>query len=207
RIPFWILREGFQHVRLDNDKSASLGLALRGGFARDIDHPRSTGIIVVRELRRHCGNSILHASAHRSITAIHSPAGMCSRSGGITTRQFDRDFAAMSPDPCQGTSSTCESSNSPERTAGRKRLRPGFTRISDFKRACKNASERGDIPPSASIIGRAKSSKVTMVETGLPGRPKKYLAGLSRAEPALSLPKGVPAPHLPKTTGRPGWIF
>src|ERR1022692_2135768 len=116
---------------------------------------------------------------------------MCSRSGGITTRQFERDLAAISPDPCQGTSSTCEFSYWPERVAGRKRFSPGLTRISDFRRAWRNTSGRGDIPERASIRGRAKSSKVTMVETGLPGRPKKYLcrtgAKTSRA--------GAPAPH------------
>src|SRR5207302_5891068 len=80
----------------------------------------------------------------------------------------------MSPDPCQDTSSACESSYFPERIAGRNRFSPGLTRISDFRRACRKMSGWGRIPPRASSIGLANSSKVTMVETGLPGRPKKY---------------------------------
>ena len=42
-------------------------------------------------------------------------------------------------------------------------------------------------------MGRANSSNVTIVDTGLPGRPKKYLCSADRTRP--------------NTTGRPGWIF
>ena len=38
-----------------------------------------------------------------------------------------------------------------------------------------------------------------MVDTGFPGKPKKQVADFSWAM--------NPAPHLPKTTGRPGWIL
>src|ERR1700691_5573025 len=81
----------------------------------------------------------------------------------------------MSPDPCHGTGSAWESSNLPERIAGRNLVSPVVTRMSDFRRAWRKVSGRGDIPDNASSTGLANSSNVTMVETGLPGRPKKYL--------------------------------
>ena len=80
----------------------------------------------------------------------------------------------MSPDPCHRANSTSPFSNSPESTAGRNLFKPVFVRISDFSRARRKINRCGAIPASASIIGRANSSKVTMVETGFPGRPKKY---------------------------------
>src|SRR5271155_1051343 len=118
----------------------------------------------------------------------------------------------MSPEPCQGTSSACEFSYSPERIAGKKRLSPGLTRISDFKRECRKVSGRGEAPDKASSIGRAKSSKVTMVETGLPGRPKKYLCDAEAGGSGADAPERAsrPLPHertRPNTTGFPGWIF
>src|ERR1700722_15807970 len=107
----------------------------------------------------------------------------------------------MSPDPCQGTGSASESSYLPERIAGRNLVNPVLTRISDFRRACKNVSGRGDNPASASRIGLANNSNVTMVEIGLAGRPKKYLSDRlleGRAEVSRA---GAPAPGArPNTT-------
>ena len=80
----------------------------------------------------------------------------------------------MSPDPCHLASSTSAFSNSPESTAGRNLFKPVFVRISDFSRARRKINRWGVIPASASIIGRANNSKVTMVDTGFPGSPKKY---------------------------------
>src|ERR1700676_1620198 len=114
----------------------------------------------------------------------------------------------MSPDPCQETSSTCESSYLQEKRAGRKRVRPTFTRISDLRRACRKVRGWGRMPARASSMGLANSSNVTMVETGFPGRPKKYLceaftdAGADVPERAnRSLPYEL---LRPKTTGFPG---
>src|ERR1039458_957773 len=90
--------------------------------------------------------------------------------------------------------------------SSRVRFSPGLMRISDFRRAWRNTRGRGDIPERASITGRAKSSKVTMVETGLPGSPKKYLCGTGAKTSRAGA--GAPAPHehgmRPNTTGRPG---
>src|ERR1019366_1471669 len=80
----------------------------------------------------------------------------------------------MSPDPCHFASSTSAFSNSPESRAGRNRFKPVLVRISDLSRARGKINRCGVIPVSASIIGRANSSKVTMVDTGFPGSPKKY---------------------------------
>ena len=41
---------------------------------------------------------------------------------GLDERMFERTLAAISPDPCQGTSSACVSSYWPQRIAGRKRF-------------------------------------------------------------------------------------
>src|ERR1022692_4112015 len=80
----------------------------------------------------------------------------------------------MSPDPCHRASSTSAFSNSPERIAGRNRLSPVLVWIADFNRALEKTSGSGFIPPSAAIIGLANNLKVTIVDTGVPGRPRKY---------------------------------
>src|SRR5208282_5780403 len=96
--------------------------------------------------------------------------------------------------------------------AGRNLFNPVFVRISDFSRARRKINRCGVIPASASIIGRANNSKVTMVDTGFPGSPKKYFlcgaGALARAdgEVGAGTRAGAPAPHEPNTTGRPGWI-
>src|ERR1019366_7754815 len=82
----------------------------------------------------------------------------------------------MSPDPCHRANSTSAFSNSPESPAGRNLFSPVFVRISDFSRARTKINRCGVIPANASIIGRANNSKVTMVETGFPGSPKKYFS-------------------------------
>src|SRR5262245_4230050 len=95
---------------------------------------------------------------------------MFSRSGGITKRQFARDMAIVSPEPCQRSGGTwgglpCL------KVAGRKWVRPGFSFMRSVSMASKKASEEGNVPERISMAGRTKRSKVTMVETGLPGRP------------------------------------
>src|SRR6267154_5288580 len=121
----------------------------------------------------------------------------------------------MSPEPCQRTNSTFAFSYSPERVAGRKRFNPVLPRISDLSFACKKINWRGNIPASAFSIGRAKSSNVTMVETGFPGSPKKYLgesglvcrpseADFFRALLAALRLLSFEARTRPNTTGRPG---
>src|ERR1035438_9809229 len=109
----------------------------------------------------------------------------------------------MSPEPCHRASSTSAFSNPPESTAGRNLFKPVLVRISDFSRARRKISGCGGNPDSASIIGRAKSSKVTIVDTGFPGKPKKYfLFGANtpgRADGASEVSKraGAPALHEP----------
>src|SRR6266705_4615716 len=129
----------------------------------------------------------------RSITEASSPAGMQSRSGGTTSQQFERVMAATSPEPCQRTSSTSVAAYSPESTAGKNRVKPVRVFTSDFSRAKTNCNFFGWAPQSPSTNGRAKSSKVTMVETGFPGSPRKYV-GWALGRVAAR----------PKTTGLPG---
>src|SRR6202162_2207328 len=109
----------------------------------------------------------------------------------------------MSPDPCHRANSTAAFSNSPESTAGRNLFKPVFVRISDFSRARRKINRCGVIPANASIIGRANSSKVTMVETGFPGNPKKYFLCGGGCPPRPDRVEDPPA-HEPNTTGRPG---
>src|ERR1035441_2632965 len=130
----------------------------------------------------------------------------------------------MSPDPCHFASSTSAFSNSPESRAGRNRFKPVLVRISDLSRARGKINRCGVIPVSASIIGRANSSKVTMVDTGFPGSPKKYfLCGVDTpfdslrslrassvradGEAAAGTRAGAPAPQEPNTIGRPKKYF
>src|SRR5213076_3649124 len=87
----------------------------------------------------------------------------------------------MSPDPCHLTSSTSDCSNSPQIVAGKNLFRPVLVLIAVFNFAWTKASLLGIAPARASIRGRANSSNVTIVEMGLPGRPKKYLP--SRPDP------------------------
>ena len=60
------------------------------------------------------------------------------------------------------------------------------------------------MPARASIIGRTKSSKVTMVETGFPGSPKKYFlrgaAGTASTDNGFvaGARTGMSAPHEPE---------
>ena len=66
-------------------------------------------------------------------------------------------------------------SNSPDNMDGRKRVRPVLTRMSDF-RANVGKRERLRLSAAERIDHRTgKQLNVTMVETGLPGNPKKYL--------------------------------
>src|SRR5579863_4979822 len=129
---------------------------------------------------------------------------MVSRSGGTTKRQFARDMATTSPEPCQGMGETIGGPGEDEVLgvrepgsrcwdggvdevakaaaglphsimAGRKWVRPGFSESRELRMASMNGSGRGSVPERMSIAGRTKSSKVTIVETGLPGRPKTGL--------------------------------
>src|SRR5450432_2815690 len=109
----------------------------------------------------------------------------------------------MSPEPCQRTSSTSALSNSPLSEAGRNRVNPVFVVIAAFSLAYVKINLRAVIPARDSIIGRANSSNVTIVDVGFPGRPRKYVppspgGAASRA--------GAPALHvtLPNTIGFPG---
>src|SRR6266446_10584660 len=107
----------------------------------------------------------------------------------------------MSPDPCHRANSTSAFSNSPESTAGRNLFKPVLVRISDFSRALRKINGCGVIPANASIIGRANSSKVTMVDTGFPGSPKKYfLCGGG----SPTCPDRVEDPHPHKKKPRAG---
>ena len=54
-----------------------------------------------------------------------------------------------------------------------KALQAGLHANFGFQLRMDELNFRGDMPASASSMGRAKSSKVTMVETGFPGSPKK----------------------------------
>ena len=122
-----------------------------------------------------------------SSTRISSPRAYSARSESATRKALARVSAGTSPEPCQSTGVT--SAPSALSRAGRKRVSPALWRNSRVSRAQGMGSAVSVCPPSSSSAARAKISKVTMVEDGLPGRPKK---NLPRARP--------------KTSGWPGWI-
>src|SRR5262249_59231331 len=99
----------------------------------------------------------------------------------------------MSPDPCHGTSSTSGSYSPPHTTAGRNRVSPVFVLRGLDSRAFAVGNLTGLPPLKASRTGLTKRSKVTIVETGLPGKPKN---GVGTAF--------LPDEASPKTTGFPG---
>ncbi len=114
-------------------------------------------------------------------------------SGGRTTKQLERAVAARSPEPCQGMRRTVAWSQLASRYAGRKRVR-SVAGSGSARAACAKWGARLGSPARARSMGAAKSRKVTMVETGLPGRPKKGSgAAFSRG-------------RSPKTVGLPGWM-
>jgi hypothetical protein len=74
------------------------------------------------------------------------------------------------------------------RNYGRQEARqPGLCGEARLQAGVQETQLWGAIPESASSSGRAKSSKVTRVETGFPGKAKKYFPRT-----------------LPKATGPPG---
>src|SRR4051812_8816491 len=111
---------------------------------------------------------------YRIRTDTGSPAAITSLSGGTTSKQFALDMETTSPEPCHRISSTSGEEYDPPRIAGRKRVSPAFVRNSLFIAARANTRASGRAPASAAIKGRAKRSKVTIVEMGFPGRPTKY---------------------------------
>src|SRR5207302_734954 len=84
-------------------------------------------------------------------------------------------MATTSPEPCQGTAETCAFSPRQMSFAGRKWVRPAFSESDAVSMASINGNGRGSVPERTSIAGRTKRSKVTIVETGLPGNPKTDL--------------------------------
>ena len=105
---------------------------------------------------------------------IRSPRLRIRRDPPSATRNaLARVRAGTSLDPCQGTGVT--SVPSALRCAGRKRVSPMRWRNSRVSLENGMCSVISSWPPSSSSAARAKISKVTMVEDGFPGSPKKNL--------------------------------
>src|SRR5258706_1809207 len=126
-------------------------------------------------------------TSFRSSIGTVSPTSTRLRSAATTKKQFARAKAAMSPEPCQGRAFTSGVAPRHSTLAGRKCVRPGFSFRGAPRCASTSGRSRAVAPLSKSIAGTAKSSNVTMVETGLPGSPKTNVF-----------------PHFPNTAGFPG---
>src|SRR5260370_32204182 len=130
-----------------------------------------------------------HIMSFRRRIGMVPPALTWPRSAATTRKQFAWANAAMSPEPCQGRAFTPGTVPRHSTRAGRKCARPGFSFSAALSLASTNGKSRAAAPLSRSIAGTTNNSKVTIVDTGLPGRPKtKEL------------------PHFPKTAGLPGLL-
>src|ERR1700678_1034171 len=107
-------------------------------------------------------------------TRIQSPDAQLSRPGSVTRNALARASDGTSPEPCHSNGVICEPSAL--KTAGRKRVSPVF-----WRKSCDNLLQTSGRlasfwPPSSSTAERAKISKVTMGDAGLPERQKKNLS-------------------------------
>src|ERR1700756_2996330 len=128
-----------------------------------------------------------HIMSFRRRIGMVSPALTCPRSAATTRKQFACANAAMSTEPCHGRAFTSGVTPRHSTRAGRKWARPGFSFSATPSLASTNGKSRAAAPLSRSIAGTTNSSNVTIVDTGLPGRPKTKAF-----------------PHCPKTAGFPG---
>ena len=166
-----------------------LGGACGDGFLRDVNHFHAA---------RFDRNAISFAMAHS--VPFRTYPGAAARSS-IRPLQISALFrrnhkktiaftsAATSPEPCQDNSSTIGSPapNVPARAGNASACAFCSTGLASL--AFNNGNGLGSKPPQTSIAGTASNSKVTIVETGFPGRPKTNFP-----------------PHLPNTAGFPGRI-
>src|SRR6185312_1040784 len=163
-IALRILRQRAKYRLRHSHEGRSFSFARGRLLAGDVHHRGAPLAIVMREFRHF---------QERGITHIISPAANSSRSGGTTSRQSAFANAATSPDPCHLTGSTSGTFHSPASRAGRNRVRPLLTRKGATNRAPGACSGKAQAPATARTILFANSSNVTIVEIGLPGRPKK----------------------------------
>src|ERR1700726_3218132 len=131
----------------------------------------------------------IQITSFRSSIGTGSPTSTRLRSAATTRKQFARAKAAMSPEPCQGSAFTSGIAPRHSTRAGRKCVRPCFSFSAAPRCASTSGRSRAGAPLSKSIAGTVNNSNVTMVDTGLPGRPKTNVF-----------------PHFPNTAGLPGRI-
>src|SRR5579883_374598 len=173
RIALGVGRQFPQNLRRNPHERMSASGAARVALGADVHHARASGRIVVRKF------------FHFGSTWISSPAGYSARPESATRYALARVSAGTSLEPLQRTGVTSVPSGLS--SAGRKRVRPVLCRNSRVSLAYGMGSETSSCPDSSSRAARAKISKVTMVEAGFPGRPKKNFS-----------------PARPKTSGWPG---
>src|SRR5580704_3675589 len=178
RIALGIFGQLFEHTGLNPHKSVCGRGAARFGLGRHVHHLGPALFVIVRE----------SFWLHFRRTRMSSQAAQCSRSASATRKALARVRAGTSPEPCQDSGVTLDPSALI--LAGRKRVNPGLWRKSQVSEARSRGSGDSVAPDRSSTAARAKISKVTMVEAGLPGSPKNCFPRAS-----------------PKTTGWPGWIF
>ena len=115
--------------------------------------------------------------AHLRSTRISSPAAQDSRSASATRNALARASAATSPDPDHGMAISLRSDRTPRLAlsrVGRNRVRPGLVPELTRQLGAQQRQRRIRMRRPAGRGRRAlNSSKVTMVETGLPGNAKK----------------------------------
>src|SRR5580765_179802 len=78
--------------------------AMGVGLGGDLHHTGFAASVVLREFGHWLSG--MRQQSPRRRTWTRSPASMFSRSGGTTKRQFARDIATTSPEPCQGMGET-----------------------------------------------------------------------------------------------------
>src|SRR5487761_1645778 len=172
-VSLGIMAEGLERLSAHLDLSLGYRLPHRFGLCGNVNHPGAAARIVMAEFSRHGRCSVLFSrQLVFSSTSTHSPASIEVRSGCCTRKQFAAARLTRSPEPCDETQSTTESPSILRTRAG----------INTVRRCLP-----GRAPASTPSAGRTKSSNVTKVETGLPGRPKKNFSCAR-----------------PKTTGLPG---
>ena len=129
-------------------------------LAADIDHARGPSRIVVGQL----------VLTHRTSTRIESPCSHDSRSASATKNAFARATVNTSPDPCHFNGVTVSPWS--QSVAGRNRVKPVLCRNGFASRARVKRMSGSRIPASRFNASRANNSKVTIVDAGLPGRPR-----------------------------------
>src|SRR5487761_132704 len=187
-VSLGIMAEGLERLSAHLDLSLGYRLPHRFGLCGNVNHPGAAARIVMAEFSRHGRCSVLFSrQLDFSSTSTHSPASIEVRSGCCTRKQFAAARLTRSPEPCDETQSTTESPSILRTRAGINTVRLCLPGRALARRARRNTGSSNDAPASTPSAGRTKSSNVTKVETGLPGRPKKNFSCAR-----------------PKTTGLPG---